>query len=155
MNYLRRCGLALALTSLICASALAAESLQSDSTVTTDNVFLLTVAFQKIDFIHLGELAHYTTLNQNISFSVFPTVLVNEETQQSLINGPDAFFAVTEAALVSNSLAKPFLYCLDMLREMALNPDSGAEMSLHMEVRRVTGVNFVVRRFNSCALHPA
>src|SRR5688572_5699858 len=145
MNYLRRCVLALALISLICASAFAAESVQSDSTVTTDNVFLLTVGFQKIDFIHLGGAAHYTTLNQNISFSVFPTVLVNEETQQSLINGPDAFFAVTEAALGSNSLVKPFLYCLDMLREMALNPDSGAEMFLHMEVRHVTGVNFVVR----------
>jgi hypothetical protein len=119
--------------------------------------FLLSVTFTRIDFIYTGELAHYTSPNQSISFRVFPTQLVNVETQENLLDGPDAFFAVRNRAIRSDDPAHSTQYCLDIVRSMALNPTSGAEITLFLNVTNVTGTNFVVHTFNSCALqlpHP-
>jgi hypothetical protein len=114
--------------------------------------FLLQVTFTRIDFIHTGELANFTGPNQSISFRVFPTQLVNSETQENLLNGPDAFFAVRNSALRLDDPARSTQYCLDIVRSLAINSTSGAELSLFLQVTNVTGTNFVVHRFNSCAL---
>jgi hypothetical protein len=114
--------------------------------------FLLKVTFTKIDFLRTGELANYTDRNQSISFKVFPTQLVNEETQENLLTSPDAFFAVSNFAIRSDDPARSTQYCLDIVRSMAINSTSGAEMFLFFNVTNVTGTNFVVHTFNSCEL---
>jgi hypothetical protein len=147
---------ALALSVFSVLPALAAEPVTSDSTADTD-IFLISLVFENVDFIYAGELAHYTAGNQNISFRVFPIRLINETTQADLLgSSPDAFFAISEVAFErSNELSQPFQYCLDMIREMAINTNSGAQMFLFARVKHETGVNFVIRKFHSCGLHPA
>jgi hypothetical protein len=114
--------------------------------------FLLQVTFTRIDFIYTGGLANYTGRNQSISFRVFPTQLVNAETQENLLNGPDAFFAVRNSALTLDDPAHSTQYCLDIIRSLAINPTSGAELSLFLQVTNVEATNFVVHTFKSCAL---
>jgi hypothetical protein len=114
--------------------------------------FLLSVTFKKIDFIHTGKLANFTGPHQLISFRVFPTTLVNEETQENLLDGPEAFFAIRKIAIRTDDAAHSTQYCLDIVRSMAIHPASGAEMTLFLQVTKVSGTNFVVHAFNSCAL---
>jgi hypothetical protein len=133
------------LVSFLAVAPLAVSQAQSSQ-------FLLTVAFNNVDFIRTGELANYTGPYQLIGFSVFPTLLVNENTQQSLLNGPDAFFAVRAAAIASDDPARSTQYCLDMIREIAFAPAAGAKLILFLNVTHVTGTNFVVDSFDSCEL---
>jgi hypothetical protein len=114
--------------------------------------FLLEVTFTKIAYIRTGELANYTARNQSIAFKVFPTRLVNLETHENLLSSPDAFFAVSNFAIRSDDPARSTQYCLDIIRSMAINQTSGAEMFLFLNVTNVTGTNFVVHTFNSCEL---
>ena len=117
-----------------------------------EDQFLLSVTFKKIDFIHTGEVANFTGSDQSISLRVFPTKLVNEETQENLLDGPDAFFAIRKIAIIKNDAVLSTQYCLDIVRSLAIHPTSGAEMTLFLKVTNVSGTNFVVHAFNSCVL---
>ena len=128
------------------------SSAQSNEDSASANTFLLSVVFKNVDFIYTGDVAHYTASNQNIRFVVFPTSLVNEDTNQSLLNGPDAFFAISDNAFRVQAISQPFQYCLDMLRELLISPNPNLEMFMFLRVRNVTGVNFVVREFHSCGV---
>ncbi|MET0167374.1 MAG: hypothetical protein ABW318_20520 [Vicinamibacterales bacterium] len=111
----------------------------------------MTVTFTRVAFIRTGELAHYTAGDQWIGFQVFPTRLENTQTQENLLIGsPDAFFAVRAIAITSDDPAHSTQYCLDILRSMALNPNSGAQLHLFLNVTHVTATNFVVHKFDSC-----
>lgn len=115
--------------------------------------FLLQATFKKIDHIYTGEVANITALDQSVRLGLFPTKLVNVETGEDLLTSPDATLTIRDTALRSEqSPTHATKYCLDMVRSLAVNPTSDAEMSLFVYVTHIGATNFVVHKFNSCTL---
>jgi hypothetical protein len=117
--------------------------------------FLLQVTFKKVDSIQTGSLANYTDTDQSIRFIVFPTKLINLETHEDLFSNPfeTTVLAVENSAFRSkNNPADSTQYCIDIIRSIAFNPNVGAELSLFLRVTHITATNFVVHKFDSCAL---
>ena len=113
---------------------------------------LVQVSFSRVEFITTGELANFTGRNQRISFRVLPRELKVVQTGEDLLTSPDAFFAVRSLAFTSDDRAHSTQYCMDILRSLAVNPNPDLELRMFLNVTRVTGTNFVVHTFDSCAL---
>jgi hypothetical protein len=113
---------------------------------------LVQVSFSKVDFIHTGELANFTGRGQRISFRVLPRELKVVQTGEDLLTSPDAFFAVQLSAFRADDRARSVRYCLDILRSLAVAPNSELELRMFLNVTHVEATNFVVHTFNSCAL---
>lgn len=123
--------------------------------VHAESEFLLQVTFRKVDSIQTGSLANYTDTDQSIRFFVFPTKLVNLDTHEDLFTNPfePTVLAVENAAFrPKNNPTGSTQYCVDIIRSLAFNPNVEAELSLFLRVTHVTATNFVVQKFDSCAL---
>jgi hypothetical protein len=127
---------------------------QATADSTTSNIFLLQVTFRRLDSILTGTLCSLTSPVQKFCFRVFPTKLVNLDNQEDLLCCSTAFFAISDSAFQSEGTAQPLKYCLEILREMAINTDSGAELSMFLRVREVGRALYVVRAADGCRLFP-
>jgi hypothetical protein len=145
--------------SAMCTSEATTLSLDSETPdeTSTDDPFLIYVIFKDVQFIHTGATAANTSLNQKFSFRVSPRDLFNLATNEHILTDPDVVFVVGNGVFKTQleDRSQSFQYCLDLLRDMAMNPESGFELTMFLRVIRfapASGTNFIVRAFVGCGL---
>jgi len=116
--------------------------------------FPLLVLFSDVVFMQGGNAAHITTVNQNISFLVIPTRLINFANSEELPVPPEIHFGINNQAFTNQGPSQYIQTCLDLMRELLINKNTGLEMNLFLRVRRHSDQQYIIREFVGCHLSP-
>jgi hypothetical protein len=155
MKYLRTYILALVFFLSSWVSAHAVEPLspgQKTAKPQTPDLALI-VIFTDVVWIHAGATASLTDLSQAIAFQVVPKRLIDFINNEELPVGGPIVIAVENQAFAKKEPSQYIQTCLNLIRELLVNENTGLEMTLHLRVRSVGG-DYIVNEFVGCGLDP-
>jgi hypothetical protein len=101
-----------------------------------------------------GIAANLTNVNQNIGFLVIPNRLIDFVNSEELPIPPEIHFAINNEAFTDQGPSQYIQTCLNLLRELLVNKNTGLEMHLFLRVRKVSDEQYVIREFLGCHLLP-
>ena len=112
------------------------------------------VIFSDVVIMQGGTSAHLTGVHQKIGFLVVPNRLIDFENSEELPVPPEIHFAVNDSAFTNQGSSQYIQTCLNLMRELLVNKNTGLEMNLFLRVRRVSDSQYAIREFVGCDLLP-
>ena len=112
------------------------------------------VIFSDVVFMQGGISAHVTGAHQKIAFFVVPNRLIDFENGDELPVPPEIHFGVNNQAFTSQGPSQYIQTCLNLMRELLVNKNTGLEMHLFLRVFKKGDTVYAIREFLGCDLLP-
>jgi len=112
------------------------------------------VVFSDVVIMQGGASANLNGVHQKIGFLVVPNRFIDFENSEELPVPPEIHFAINDAAFTNQGSSQYIQTCLNLMRELLVNKNTGLEMNLFLRVKRVSDSQYAIREVVGCDLLP-